>query len=304
MPNILASLLFAVLISVPTVHAGECLKAVAGPPPGYDHNKFGVEPSDHIRRFSAYTVSFDGEDDDDGDGKSDLWRVPEWVAYELRRGCHRKSGGKPRRWCHDASLEEKELAARDRAYRYSREFRKKHPDWYTRGHLAMRYHAVRISHDAEWNTYTTLNAVPQRQSFNAGSWQALECLTGAWANRYRVVWIVTGPIFDDGKPSAWIGEPEKNERQVAVPDRLFKVVIRNDDGLKVLAFIARNATEMPDTRPSLESTRKSVREVEALTELTFTGLPDSLKSDSTTPLWSVGEVDFLKGCHNRKRKIE
>ena len=159
---------------------------------GTSTHKFGVEPSDQMRRFAAYTVSFDGGDDDDGDGKSDVRRVPEWVAYELRKGNHRKSGGKPGRWCHDASLEEKGLAARDRAYRYDWEFRKQHQDWYSRGHLAMRHHAVRISHDAEWNTYTTLNAVPQRQSFNAGSWLALECLTGAWANRYGAVWIVTG----------------------------------------------------------------------------------------------------------------
>ena len=77
-----------------------------------------------------------------------------------------------------------------------------------------------------------------------------------------------------------------------------------DDGLKVLAFIGENATERPGERPSLESTRKSVREVELLTGLTFAGLPDSLKNDAATPLWAVGEADFLKGCRSRKRTME
>jgi len=71
-----------------------------------------------------------------------------------------------------------------------------------------------------------LNAVPQRAKFNSGIWQDLECRTGAWANQYGVVWIVTGAVFYEGGPKEWLGEPERGERRVAVPDALFKVVIR------------------------------------------------------------------------------
>ncbi len=48
----------------------------------YDHDKYNTQPKDIVREFRAYTVSFDGRDDDNGDGKSDYWRVPEWVSYD------------------------------------------------------------------------------------------------------------------------------------------------------------------------------------------------------------------------------
>lgn len=52
---------------------------------GYEHDKWGTSPQDHIFTFRAYTTSFDGEDDNDGDGIGDKWGVPEWVAFEVRR---------------------------------------------------------------------------------------------------------------------------------------------------------------------------------------------------------------------------
>ena len=219
--------------------------------PAKDRRATGRLRAQQVRRsafrsgsdFSAYLVSFDGADDDDGGAAGDARRIPEWVAYEMRASGRPESDDRPRRWCHGRELEGTGFAARDRAYAYSRGFRHIRPDWYVRGHLAMRYHAARIFNEAAWNTHTTLNAVPQRQTYNRGSWWSLECLTGAWENRYGEVWIVTGPIFEAGRPSLWIGEPHNNERPVAVPDKLFKVVVRNDDGLHVLAFVSENATE-------------------------------------------------------------
>ena len=281
-----------------------CLRPIASAPPGYEHNRFGVGSSDQLREFSAYVVSFDGADDDNGDGKGDTRRVPEWVAYEMRASEDPGSGDRPNPWCHDVPLEKAGLAARDRAYAYSREFRKNHPDWYVRGHMAMKYHAERISNDAAWNTHTTLNAVPQRQSYNGGSWFSLECLTGTWANRYGTVWIVIGPIFDSGEPSSWIGEPDKNEKLVAVPDKLFKVVIRSDNGVKALVFISDNTTEPAVTKPNHTSTLKSVTDVEKATGLTFSKLSPSLKAKVLDKLWPVNKDDFLSGCNSKKMKIK
>lgn len=304
MRSMFASALLIALSWSPVSAQEGCLKPIDGPPTGYNHNKFGVMPSDQNRTFSAYVVSFDGSDDDNGDGTGDSWRVPEWVAYELRASVSPKTSKHPRSWCHDRILEAEGLAPRDNAYRYSREFRKENPDWYVRGHLAMRYHAERVSEHAAWNTYTTLNAVPQRQSYNAGSWLSLECLTGAWANRYGAVWIVTGPIFDNRQPSTWIGEVDRGEKRVAVPDQLFKVVIRNDDGLNVLAFVSDNVTEPKNFEPDHVSSLRSVSKIEHLTELNFTKLPAALKKKTEQRLWPVSTDDFSSGCKGKRMSIE
>ena len=306
MCKIAVALLVAILCFSQPAPARDCPKGEAGAPAGYEHNKFGVVPSDQVRKFSAFIVSFDGaDDDDDDDGDGDTRRVAEWVAYELQANQEPGPGSRQSPWCHDEELERAGLAARDRAYEYTREFRDQHPDWYVRGHLAPKSHAQRISEEAAKDTHTTLNAVPQRQSFNNGSWRMLECLTGAWANKHDKVWVVTGPIFESGSPSSWIGERDKGEQLVAVPDQLFKVVIRNDDSVKVLAFILDNVTESRDSRSGPESTlrRVAVTEVEAATGLVFTKLPDDLKAGAASKLWPVEEADFVnRGC--KKMKIE
>ena len=207
----------------------------------YDHNRFGTQPVEHLRQFEAFVSSFDGADDDTGDGIPDTLGLAQWVAYELRR--HEgpiESGERPRTWTTDKELAAVGLAPTDDTYRYAREFRSTHPNWYVRGHLVMKYHAERIGHDAARATHTVLNAVPQRAEFNSGIWQDLECRCGAWANKYGAVWIVTGPVFYGIEPKRWIGEPEKGERRVAVPDALFKVVVTEsaDRGEPdVLAFV-------------------------------------------------------------------
>ncbi len=51
--------------------------------PDYKHDRFNTQPKDIARFFRAYTVSFDGADDNNNDGTADKWGIPEWVAYEL-----------------------------------------------------------------------------------------------------------------------------------------------------------------------------------------------------------------------------
>ena len=54
--------------------------------PDHDHDRFEVEPSEHVMEFKAYTASFDLDDDDDGDGVSDQLGLSSWVSYQLNRG--------------------------------------------------------------------------------------------------------------------------------------------------------------------------------------------------------------------------
>jgi DNA/RNA endonuclease G (NUC1) len=108
---------------------------------------------------------------------------------------------------------------------------------WNRGHLMMSDHAQRISAQAACNTHHFWNAVPQAADMNQGPWRHLENYTAAAANKFRSVWIITGPIVDIGKPVLTIGGP--GEVPVVVPHALYKIVVReNVDGKPdVLAFI-------------------------------------------------------------------
>lgn len=83
-----------------------------------------------------------------------------------------------------------------------------------------------------------LNAVPQREFFNSGIWLDLENKTAAWADQHGAVWIVAGPIFNNRRPTRTLGEA--GEMQIAIPDALFKIVVRESSNANrpdVLAFV-------------------------------------------------------------------
>ncbi len=94
--------------------------------------------------------------------------------------------------------------------------------------MAMKLLVERLGHDAAYCTHTLLNAIPQRPIFNRGIWLDLEYLTGAWAQVFGRIWVIQGPVFYQSRALTWIGE--EDERQVAVPDAVFKIVIRNKTG--------------------------------------------------------------------------
>ena len=197
---------------------------------GYEHAKFAPE-ADIRRSFRGFEVSFDSNDDDDRNPGGDLLRVPHWVAQEVRRWepppgdraedeawCLDTLRDRPK-WFTDDDLFDAGLAPNDDSYRGS---------GFDRGHLAMKLLVERLGQDAAYCTHTVLNAIPQRPNFNRGIWQNLELLTGAWAQVYGRIWVIQGPVFFQGRTLTWIGE--EGERQVAVPDAAFKIVLRNKTG--------------------------------------------------------------------------
>lgn len=266
-----------------------------GVPSAYDHDHFGTLPRDQFRQFAAFVVSFDGDDDDSGDGVADTLAVPQWVAYELRRQEGPLHPGKrPSRWTTDPELFALGLAPDDDSYQYPAAFRALHPDWFVRGHLAMKFHAERLGPEAGRETHNLLNAVPQRPEFNGGIWQDLECLTAAWADHYGRVWIITGPIFRDRTPHGWLGEPAHGERRVAIPDALFKIVVRQTgerDGPAVLGFIYPQEDPAYTDRPYPHRRfLASVNAIEAATGLNLLAeLPvaaqERLEAATATALW-------------------
>lgn len=241
----------------------------------YEHDKYVTLPRDRMLEKRAYISSFDSDDDDDGDGKPDIRGIPEWVSYEMREYPRTLRAGpaRPSKWITIPDLFDAGIAPSDATYAYSSAFRKQHKNWYARGHLCMKEHAWRLGAAADWNTHTVLNAVPQREYFNSGIWLDLEKKTAKWADQYGAVWIITGPIFKNKKPSRWLGEG--GELKIAIPDALFKIVIKESDDPDrpdVLAFIYSQECDDCKSPKGPFDHRKyltSVNTIEAQTGLNF-----------------------------------
>lgn len=273
----------------------------------YRHDLYNTQPKDIIREFAAYTVSFDSQDDNDGDSKGDVWGVPEYVAYEIKKypGTCIPTGPRPSQWLTNKELFAQGITPADASYAYSREWRAQHDNWYERGHLCMKLIAERVSNAAAYDTHDLLNAVPQRALFNKGIWEDLEEMTAAWAQRYGEVWIITGPVFNDKKVKAWLGEREKGELPVAIPDALYKIVVKTHPGNKapdVLAFLYPQEGDGYGHRPfHHERYLSTVAAIEELTGLDFlTVLPDEMEREIETRkisgLWPVDRADYLQAC--------
>lgn len=268
----------------------------------YDHERYVMLPaqetpgSDHIRRFRAYTSLFDGMDDDDGDGDSDLLGVPHFVTYELKAQTGKlKKYKRPSVWITDRPLAQQKIAPWNNTYRYTQVFRKQNPNWYERGHLCTKFHASRLERNADWNTHTLMNAVPQRENFNRGIWYDLEKKIAKWADQYGSVWVIAGPVFKTGDldKGKHIGEAKNNEVLVAVPESLFKIIVRHGKGrTETLAFIypqdvGRNPKGTPYDH-TLYMT--SIDDIERLTGFDFVfpdTRPNGLESKTAKALWPI-----------------
>jgi endonuclease G len=158
----------------------------------------------------------------------------------------------------------------------------------------MKEHASRLGAAADWNTHTVLNAVPQREYFNSGIWLDLEKKTAQWADKYEKVWIIAGPIFKNKKPSRWLGE--NGELKIAIPDALFKIVVKEsaiENRPDVLAFIyPQECDDCRSAKGPFDQGKylKSVKTVEEATGLRFfTELPaadrKAIEDFKATKLW-------------------
>jgi endonuclease G, mitochondrial len=273
----------------------------------YQHDLYNTQPKDIISEFEAYTVSFDSQDDNNGDSKGDIWGVPEYVAYEIKKypGSCIPTGTRPSKWMTNKDLFAQGIAPADDSYAYSKEWRTSHSNWYERGHLCMKMIAERVSNKAAYDTHYVMNAVPQRSEFNKGIWEDLEEMTAAWAQRYGEVWVITGPVFQDKTASAWLGENEKGELPVAIPDALYKIVVKLHPGKRipdVLAFLYPQEGDGYGHRPfHHERYLTTVDAIEKLTGLDFlTALPDDVEreveSRKFSGLWPVDRGDYILAC--------
>lgn len=237
----------------------------------YNHTKWGIEPTDLVYHFAAFTTSFDSDDDDNDDGVSDIWGVPEWVAYELKKVEIKREEYKRPKWLTDDKLNRSGIVPNDDTYavKGTRQL-KEVPDSYrfVRGHMCPKNVGDRISSDAGYNTHTVLNAVPQLQWQNNGIWKKLEFDISNWANKYEQVWVICGPIYFNQTPSMWLGQDK--EVKAAIADAFFKIIIRKGNTrtrLETLSFIIPNIISKDESDYSNYLT--SMFRIEELTGLRF-----------------------------------
>ncbi|WP_082560794.1 DNA/RNA non-specific endonuclease [Caulobacter sp. Root487D2Y] len=214
-------------------------------PNDHDHGRYAPQAAGLRKTFTAYQSVFDDADDDDGDGRADLRFNPEYVAYELRGVGPNAAGDypepaisiqRPSRWYNSVEFAPLLAAVPGVTAKGLDESYAGLGSVWNRGHLAMSDHAQRISAEAACNTHQFWNASPQAQDLNQGPWRFLETYSAAAANKYRSVWIVTGPIFDPATPKLTIGDA--GEAPVEIPDGFFKILLHEGpSGVETLAFI-------------------------------------------------------------------
>jgi len=236
----------------------------------FEHDKWGTTPIDLKYDFAAFISSFDSSDPNMKNGKNISWGIPEWVAFEIKKAPKPNKFKRPSPWLTDEQLHLNGLAPNDDTYAVSgtKKLNIVSTDYrYVRGHLCPFATASRISSEAAWNTCIIMNAVPQLQWQNNGIWKELEINCTDWANQHERVWVICGPVFFNNEPAVWLGQ--NNEVKAAVPDALFKIVIREantDTGVETLSFLIPNV--VPKNRKLYEFVT-SINKIESLTGLNF-----------------------------------
>lgn len=273
-----------------------------------DHNPGLAGDDDRIICFEGYITNFNTQE---RPAKPKYLGVPRWVAHHVKKAANApESGDRPNSWFTIFDLADKGIAPIHDSYATSATFRKQHKNWYDRGHLAQKYLAERLGNKAAWFTHNVVNAVPQLHAFNAGPWLTLECMTGAWANKFGEVWIVAGPVFEKNKPIKWLrSDNHKNAAPVAIPPKEFKIVARkNGTQWEVLSFVYPQNHKTYAKGPFDPAVWfKSVAEIERMTGLKFlTGLPNAsaLKENEAEKLWPVAKSDFDTGCKQQAADVQ
>ncbi|MEM9930732.1 MAG: DNA/RNA non-specific endonuclease [Bacteroidota bacterium] len=210
------------------------------------------------------------------------WEQAEWVAYILeRKNLQQEWGDRPRDFKSDPAV--RTGSATDNDYRGS---------GYDRGHLAP-------FADFAWNreqaqeTFYLSNISPQARQFNQGVWRELEELTRDWANRFKRLYVVTGPVMTED-PKGTIGR----KNRIAIPVAYYKVLLDIDDPeRKGIGFVIPNKISF-DPLPEYAM---SIDEVEQITGIDF--FSELLPQDEEAALEAVGNPDlwpFSKKKYDRR----
>lgn len=218
----------------------------------------------------GFTLSYDED-----------WEQAEWVAYVLERGnLQQQWGERPRSFRTDPDVTTG--SATDTDYRGS---------GYDRGHLAP-------FADFAWNdarareTFYLSNISPQARQFNQGVWRELEELTRDWANRFKRLYVVTGPVMTED-PKGTIGRTNR----IAVPAAYYKVLLDLDEPeQKGIAFVIPNEISfdpLPRYVVSIDEAER-ITGIDFFAELMPADLEERLERSSNPDLWPFSKKKYAK----------
>lgn len=207
----------------------------------FEHEKdFGLpayKPADQIVRHEAYTLNY-----------VEKYEQPSWVAYQLLGTETQGESERENDFRPDPDVTTGSAIPED--YRAS---------GYDRGHLAPAAD-FKFSPKSMSESFFMSNMTPQTPDFNRGIWENLESQVRNWARRDQILYIVTGPVLEEGLPA--IGKRNK----VAVPNMYYKVILDlKEPEVKAIAFLMKNKGS---TKP-LRSFAVTIDSVEKVTGLDF-----------------------------------
>lgn len=161
---------------------------------------------------------------------------------------------------------------------------------YDRGHLVPAADRA-YSKEAIEETFFMSNISPQAHSFNGGIWRELEELTRSWAEKYKKLYVVTGPVLSM-PPKGTIGDNE-----VSIPAAYFKVLLDiSEPDIKGIAFVLPNEISYEP----LFKYATSIDEIERLTGIDFfpelmeKELEEEVEGNFNIDLWQFNKGKFEK----------
>lgn len=232
-----------------------------------------AKPSDRASQLikrTAYTLSYNKE-----------WVNCNWVYWKLtREHCNGKNQRQNEKFTEDNEVKGSKATHQDYVQ-----------SGYDRGHMCP-------AGDSKWSkeaiaeTFKLSNICPQNHNLNTGDWNDLEQACRLWAKTYDEVYIVCGPIYNNGVQ-------KRLKNKVGVPDAFFKCVVRLNDKPSGLGFIYKNEGKHHD----MEYYVCTIDDVEQRTGLDFfKGLPNEAAIESRANLndWKHYDPDYNKNRDRNK----
>lgn len=110
---------------------------------------------------------------------------------------------------------------------------------YDQGHLSPAGDFRGFAREVMSESFYYSNIVPQDADNNRFAWKKLEVFTRQWAQARGKVYVITGPIYSEGKALGFLGQS-----RLAIPTHMFKAVI-DFDRMESIAFVLANKPIFP-----------------------------------------------------------
>ncbi|WP_448662524.1 DNA/RNA non-specific endonuclease [Sphingomonas sp. CJ20] len=146
------------------------------------------------------------------------------------------------------------------------------------------------------NTYVMSNMAPQNCQLNRGIWQILEGITRLWARKNKVVYVLSGSVFDrdgDGRRDPDAAAPRMLSRnkqaRVAIPSAFYKIIAveRPNGRIETLSVLLPHTTANPNGPDALAYLRAHVTTIATLEALTGYDLfPDAANVNESSAFWA------------------